>query len=81
MIHTVYFSPEFLFARELVIFRKCDEFVLQKEIKDLLSFCYIKSSACVLEVCDFFHKSSVFFTSRRQMKEPVLRRSTIVISS
>ena len=30
---------------------------------------------CVLEVCDFFHKSSVFFTSRGKMNEPTLRRS------
>ena len=35
----------------------------------------------VLEVCDFFHKSDAFFTSRGQMNEPILRRSTPVISS
>ena len=36
--------------------------------------------ACVLEVCDFFHKSGAFFTSRGKMKEHVLRRYAIVIS-
>ena len=35
---------------------------------------------CVLEACDFFHKSSVFFTSRGQMNEPVLRRYAITTS-
>ena len=41
MILTIYFSPEF-FVRELVILGKCDEFLLQKEIKDFLSFYCIK---------------------------------------
>ena len=36
---------------------------------------------CVLEVCDFFHKSGAFYTSRGQVNEPVLRRSTTDISS
>ena len=36
---------------------------------------------CVLDFCDFFHKSSVFFISRGQMNEHVLRRSAIAISS
>ena len=36
--------------------------------------------ACVLEVCDFFHKLGVFFTSRGQMKEPVLGRFATTIS-
>ena len=37
--------------------------------------------ACVLEVYDYFHKLGSFFTSRGQMKEPVLERSANVISS
>ena len=36
---------------------------------------------CVLEVCDFFHKSSAFFANRGQMEGPVLGRSAIAISS
>ena len=36
---------------------------------------------CVLEVCDFFHKSGVFFTNRGQMNELVLKRSATTISS
>ena len=43
MILIVYFSLEFLFAGELVILGKCDEFLLQKEIKDFLSLCHTKS--------------------------------------
>ena len=33
VILTVYFSPKLLFVRELVILRKCDEFLLHKKIK------------------------------------------------
>ena len=36
---------------------------------------------CVLEVCDFFHKLGAFFTSRGQINELVLRRSTTTVSS
>ena len=36
---------------------------------------------CELKASDFFHKLGAFFTSRGQIKEPVLRRSAIEISS
>ena len=36
---------------------------------------------CVLEICDFLHKSSAFFTGRGQMNELVLRKSATTISS
>ena len=45
MILTVYFSPEFLFVGELVILRKCDVFLFQKEI--FLNICHIKSIQCM----------------------------------
>ena len=37
--------------------------------------------ACVMEVCDFFHKSGAFFTNRGQMQELELGRLATVISS
>ena len=76
MILTICFSPEFLFVWELVILEKCDEFLFL-EGKEKISLVFATSKvyyACVLEVCDFFHKSSAFFTSRGQMREPVLGR-------
>ena len=82
IILAIYFSPEFLFARELVILGKYDEFLIQKEIKISLAFATSKVyCACALEVYDFFHRLGAFFTSRGQMKELVLRRSAIAIYS
>ena len=48
LILIVYFSPKFLFVQELVILEKCDEFLLQYEIKVFLILCYIKS---ILYLC------------------------------
>ena len=77
----VYFSPEFLFVGELVILGKCDEFLLQKEIKISSVFATSKVyCACLLEVCDFFYKLGDFFTSIGHMKEHVLGRFATAIS-
>ena len=35
----------------------------------------------VLEVCDFFHESCVFFINRGQVNEPILRRYATTIYS
>ena len=57
-------------------------FSFRKKLKISRVFATSKAyCACVLEVCDFFHKSGTFFTNRGQMNEPVLRRSATLISS
>ena len=77
---TTFTLIKFLFAGELVILGNCDEFILHKEIKISSVFSTLKVyCACVLEVYDFFHKLGAFFTSREQMKEPVLGRSSTTI--